>query len=70
MTLTPECRYERLAELGQGGQGFLCRTIEELQAALTAGIKHTSGPTVINVLISPQAQRKPQEHDWLTRSKI
>ena len=48
----------------------MCRTIEELQSALKAAIAHTAGPTIINVLISPQAQRKPQEHDWLTRSKM
>jgi len=70
LSLMPECRYEMLAQLGTGGQGFMCRTIEEVQAAVKAAVAHTTGPTVINVLISPQAQRKPQEHDWLTRAKI
>jgi len=70
LSLLPECRYEYLAKLGQGGKGFLCRTTEEIASAMTEAINHTSGPTLLNVLISPVAQRKPQDFDWLTRSKI
>lgn len=70
LSLTPECHYECLAQLGRSGKGFLCRTIDELQTAIKQAIEHKSGPSLINVLISPVAQRKPQEHDWLTRSKL
>lgn len=70
MSLTPECHYECLARLGSTGKGFLCRTTQELDSAMQEAIKNTAGPTLINVLISPVAQRKPQEHDWLTRSKL
>lgn len=70
LSLTPECRYEYLAKLGQGGKGFLCKTTEEISKAMTEAIQNTSGPTVLNVLISPVAQRKPQDFDWLTRAKI
>ena len=70
LSLLPECRYEYLAKLGQGGKGFLCRTTDEIASAMTEAIQHTSGPTLLNVLISPVAQRKPQDFDWLTRSKI
>jgi 2-hydroxyacyl-CoA lyase 1 len=70
LSLLPECHYEKLAQLGQNGKGFLCKTIDELTVAVKEAIEHTSGPSLINVLISPVAQRKPQEHDWLTRSKL
>lgn len=70
LSLLPECHYENLAKLGRSGKGFLCRTIDELNNAMKEAIEHRSGPSLINVLISPVAQRKPQEHDWLTRSKL
>ncbi|XP_046655286.1 2-hydroxyacyl-CoA lyase 1-like isoform X1 [Daphnia pulicaria] len=70
LSLLPECHYEKLAQLGQNGKGFLCKTIDELTIAIKEAMEHTSGPSLINVLISPVAQRKPQEHDWLTRSKL
>ena len=70
LSLLPECHYEMLPKLGRSGKGFLCRTIDELDIAMKEAIEHKSGPSLINVLISPVAQRKPQEHDWLTRSKL
>jgi 2-hydroxyacyl-CoA lyase 1 len=70
LSLLPDCRYELLANLGQGGKGFLCRNIDEVTSAMNEALNNTTGPTVLNVLISPVAQRKPQDFDWLTRSKI
>lgn len=70
LSLTPECNYECLVKLGKSGKGFLCRTIDELKDAMKEALEHKNGPSIINVLINPVAQRKPQEHDWLTRSKL
>ncbi|CAG7830368.1 unnamed protein product [Allacma fusca] len=67
--LTPNCRYDKLADMC-GGQGFYCETIDQLKDALKAAVQETNKPTIINVMISSSAQRKQQDFDWLTRSKI
>ncbi|CAL8130686.1 unnamed protein product [Orchesella dallaii] len=68
-TLSPQCRYEKLAEMA-GGQGFFCENIEQLQSALEKAIAETEKPTIINCMINTTAQRKQQDFDWLTRAKL
>ena len=62
---TPGARYDRVIE-AFGGRGFHVTTPAELTQAL-----HEAGeavmPTLINVMIDPQATRKPQKFAWLTR---
>mgnify|MGYP001953020315 CR=1 FL=1 len=51
-----------------GGQGIHCSSLDEITAAVKAAIKTLDRPTIINISISPYAQRKRQKFDWLTRS--
>lgn len=61
--------YENMMQLF-GKQGYFCRTIPELQTAIKESLKVTDGPSIINVIISPTADRKPQTFNWLTESKL
>ncbi|GMR46456.1 hypothetical protein PMAYCL1PPCAC_16651, partial [Pristionchus mayeri] len=67
-SLSSECRYDKLAE-ALGGRGWLVRTKDEIAKALSEAEKETARPTLINVLIATDADRKPQEDSWLTRAK-
>jgi 2-hydroxyacyl-CoA lyase 1 len=62
---TPRAHYERVIE-AFGGQGYYVEKPAELERALKDAIA-TQGPTVVNVIINPRAQRKPQKFEWLTR---
>jgi len=53
-----------------GGIGHLCRTQEEIGKCLKQALAQKKQFTLLNVIISPDAERKPQAHSWLTRSKI
>lgn len=53
-----------------GQKGYLVRDIPQLQNALSEALTLTNRPTIINVLISPNSDRKAQEHSWLTVSKL
>lgn len=53
-----------------GVSGHLCRTVQEIESAVKAAIAVTDRPSIINILISPQASRKPQTFNWLTESKL
>ena len=68
-TLTAEARYDLVAS-ALGGRGYLCRNTAEITNAVDKELKSMEGFSVINVLISPTAERKPQEFFWLTRSKM
>ncbi|XP_041982127.1 2-hydroxyacyl-CoA lyase 1 isoform X2 [Aricia agestis] len=68
-SLSTEVRYEKMMELF-GASGHLCRTVDEIQAAVKASLAVTDRPSIINILISPQANRKPQTFNWLTESKL
>lgn len=50
--------------------GYLCRTIPEIQTAVKKALLVTDHPVIINILISPTADRKPQTFNWLTESKL
>ncbi|KAM7427115.1 2 hydroxyacyl CoA lyase 1 [Porites harrisoni] len=70
--LKPNTHYERIIE-AFGGKGYFAETPEELNTALTFVFEETKKvkkPVLINVMISPYADRKPQEFFWLTRSKM
>ncbi|CAB3405522.1 unnamed protein product [Caenorhabditis bovis] len=69
LSLTAECNYEKMCE-AFGGQGFLARTVPEIRDSLEKAFRKTDGPSLINVLISTDSERKPQADHWLTRSKM
>ena len=62
---TPNARYERVIE-AFGGRGLFATTPEELQSALKDALADPK-PNIVNVMIDPRAQRKPQQFNWLTR---
>jgi 2-hydroxyacyl-CoA lyase 1 len=62
---TPNARYERIVE-AFGGVGFYVEKPEDVTPALEEA--YASGKTaVVNVMINPRANRKPQQFGWLTR---
>lgn len=67
--LTVETRYENLMTMF-GLKGFFVREIPELQQAVKEALTYTDKPTIINVIINPSADRKPQTFNWLTESKL
>jgi len=69
IALNVETRYETMMNMF-GKKGFFVRTIPELQDAVTQALIPTDHPSIINVIISPQADRKPQVFSWLTESKL
>ncbi|XP_044272698.1 2-hydroxyacyl-CoA lyase 1 [Tribolium madens] len=68
-TLFTSTRYEKMMTMF-GREGYHCTSISELQKAVKEALKETEGPTIINVVISPSADRKPQDFNWLTESKL
>jgi 2-hydroxyacyl-CoA lyase 1 len=62
---TPRARYERVIE-AFGGRGFFVEKPSELGPALSQALADP-GPTLVNVMIAPRADRKPQKFQWLTR---
>ncbi len=62
---TPNARYEKVIE-AFGGKGYFATTPEELEHALKEALNDPN-PNVVNVMIDPRAQRKPQQFNWLTR---
>lgn len=68
-SLSFEARYDRMCE-SFGGLGFCVRTVPEIAAAVRTALAKTDGPSLVNVLIANDSQRKPQKHHWLTRSKM
>ncbi|XP_043270483.1 2-hydroxyacyl-CoA lyase 1 isoform X2 [Venturia canescens] len=67
--LSTETRYEKMMEMF-GRRGHLCKTIEEIQKALEIALQVKDSPSIINILIDPQAGRKEQKFNWLTESKL
>ncbi|CAH0755774.1 unnamed protein product [Diatraea saccharalis] len=68
-SLSSEVRYEKMMEMF-GESGHFCRTVEEIELAIKKAVATTDRPSIINVAISPQANRKPQTFNWLTESKL
>lgn len=69
VSLLPEARYDKVMT-AFGGQGYLVRTVEELQDALQRSLSDWDKPSLLNVLIDPSSDRKQQEFPWLTRSNL
>lgn len=57
--LTVDAHYERMIE-AFGGKGYFVRTAAELKSSLTTALNSKDQISLINMMISPQAQRKPQ----------
>jgi 2-hydroxyacyl-CoA lyase 1 len=62
---TPGARYERVIE-AFGGKGHFAQTPAELARSLKEALRDPM-PNLINVMLDPRAQRKPQDFAWLTR---
>ncbi len=62
---TPNARYERISE-AFGGKGYFVETPAELGPALVEALA-APVPTIVNIMIDPRSQRKPQEFAWHTR---
>ncbi|KAI6655130.1 2-hydroxyacyl-CoA lyase 1 [Oopsacas minuta] len=72
VALKPGTRYDMIAP-AFGCEGFNVRTPEDLEHVLNhcfSDYPAKKRPVLVNIEINPQSQRKPQEHFWLTRSKI
>lgn len=67
--LSVETKYEKMMELF-GEKGYFIRTIPELQSALKESLQNVNKPSIMNVIISPSADRKQQDFHWLTESKL
>jgi 2-hydroxyacyl-CoA lyase 1 len=62
---TPNARYEKVIE-AFGGRGYFVTEPSQLQTVLKEALADPS-PNLINVMIDPRSQRKPQQFEWLTR---
>ncbi|KAM4657623.1 2-hydroxyacyl-CoA lyase 1 isoform 2-T2 [Amazona ochrocephala] len=69
VSLLPNSHYEEIMS-AFGGKGYFVKTPEELQNALKASLTDKQTPSLINVMIDPQSDRKKQEFPWLTRSNL
>ena len=58
VALTPDARYDKMME-AFGGRGYFVHTLESLTSALDECNRHKN-LALINVMIDPMAQRKPQ----------
>ncbi|MEX1254660.1 MAG: thiamine pyrophosphate-dependent enzyme, partial [Dehalococcoidia bacterium] len=61
----PNAHYEKVIE-GFGGLGYYCERPEEVRPALEQAFA-SGKPSVVNIMIDPRAQRRPQQFAWLTR---
>lgn len=62
---TPNARYDKIIE-AFGGKGYHVETPEAFKAALEESFA-SGETTLINVMLNPQARRRPQQFAWLTR---
>lgn len=51
-------------------KGYFCTTIPEMHNAVREAMNVINAPSIINVIISPTADRKPQSFKWLPESKL
>lgn len=59
MSLLPHSHYEHVMT-AFGGKGYFVQTPEELQKSLRQSLADTTNPSLINIMIEPQATRKAQ----------
>ena len=72
VALKPGTRYDLIAP-AFGCEGYNVRTPEDLKRVLEQCLSDFAAkklPVIVNIEINPLSQRKPQEHFWLTKSKI
>ncbi|XP_075683354.1 2-hydroxyacyl-CoA lyase 1 [Rhinoderma darwinii] len=69
VSLKPNAHYEQVM-MAFGGKGYFVRTPEELQQSLNSSFFDKNVPSLINVMIDPQSDRKKQAFPWLTRSNL
>ena len=62
---TINARYEKIIE-AFGGKGYFVTAVNELGPTLKTAMEN-SKPCIVNIMIDPGAQRKPQKFNWLTR---
>jgi len=62
--LTIGARYDKMME-AFGGKGFFIEDPKDLKDALDEA-KAFDGPALVNVVLHPEAGRKPQQFGWLT----
>ncbi|XP_076167522.1 2-hydroxyacyl-CoA lyase [Ptiloglossa arizonensis] len=68
-SLTSETHYEKMMEMF-GRKGHFCTTVQDIQHAMKLCLRVNDAPSVINIMINPQADRKEQKYSWLTESKL
>ncbi|XP_029048831.1 2-hydroxyacyl-CoA lyase 1 [Osmia bicornis bicornis] len=68
-SLTSETHYEKMIEMF-GKKGYFCRTVQDIQQAIKSCLQVSDAPSLINIMINPQADRKEQKFSWLTESKL
>eukprot|EP00731_Ephydatia_muelleri_P013659 Em0007g969a len=68
-SLLTNAHYDKMA-MAFGAHGYHAATPAQLYQCLASAHKSMMMPSIINVEISPSSARKPQEHSWLTRSKL
>lgn len=61
----PNARYEKIIE-AFGGKGHFVMKVAELDPTLREAVADPT-PSIVNIMIDPRAQRKPQQFAWLTR---
>ena len=61
----PNARYEKIIE-AFGGKGYFVTELAELDSTLRTAVADPT-PSIVNIMIDPKAQRKPQPFGWLTR---
>ena len=61
----PNARYEMIIE-AFGGKGYYVTELAELDSTLRKAVDDPT-PSIVNIMIDPKAQRKPQQFNWLTR---
>lgn len=57
--LLPNARYEQVMT-AFGGKGYFVQTQEELKGSLRQSLADTTKPSLIDIMIEPQAERKAQ----------
>ncbi|VVC26155.1 Thiamine pyrophosphate enzyme, N-terminal TPP-binding domain,Thiamine pyrophosphate enzyme, C-terminal [Cinara cedri] len=67
--LSVNIHYENILTMF-GRKGHFCTTTEQISNAVREAFLDTSGPSFLNIMINPSADRKPQNFAWLTESKL
>ncbi|KAL3831765.1 hypothetical protein ACJMK2_023472 [Sinanodonta woodiana] len=63
--LLPNAHYEKIIE-AFGGNGYFCKTPEEIQKSLSAALRNKTQASLINIMISTMADRREQDFSWLS----